>query len=364
METKRKMNVLYRRDERFPAGRMSRLEIARQRPTARVISVLGDKQHFCCFDEMYSLTILGERIFWKKLNSCSLTFKDGKFYGNIDPFNKILCKVFNFDWLANNKWAYNIARGNKTLWKSIIRGSITNPEDLVKKYSKLYFKGAYSYRALREYADNNPGISLWNLYYYCTNPDEGLRYITYRRRKDMEVPYFSEGEPTEPQEHEIRDYLTYCEMLGGKWNPKWSRKRLLLEHQKQIDTVHLSEIEEKSNASIAPAFNRDGLSLILDERTCYQEGMHMHNCVYSCYWRQIRNGTYLIAKGSVDGEYVDLGIRIEDVPILDQVHTIRNGSASADTREFCVQWIQDHKDALLNTSKAIRGGKPLEDIPF
>jgi hypothetical protein len=75
-------------------------------------------------------------------------------------------------------------------------------------------------------------------------------------------------------------------------------------------------------------------------------------------------GTYLIARGNIGDEYIDLGIRIESEPILDQVHTIRNGSASADTREFCAQWIQDNKDVLLNTSKAIRGDKVLEYIPF
>jgi hypothetical protein len=353
---KKKMNVLYRRDERFPITEITRMNAVRNPPCVIVIAVYGeDERHFCMFREKWTIKVLGDRIFWKKLESQSLTFKGGRFYGHLDSlFMRILCEVFHIDWIS--QWCFSLIGSNKTLFKAILQGKITNPEDLCKKYSKLYFKGAYSYKNLKECALKVMSFSLWTLYYYCTNPNEGLRYLLDLRAKDEFNASFRWFEDYSTiQESDIRDFLYYCEILGDtKWNPKWSKNRLITEHQKQIERVQLLEIQGKSNELIAPSFSKDGLSLITDERTCYEEGLYMHNCVHTCYWHRIQDGIYLIAKGDVKGDHINLGITIDETPRLDQVHTIRNGEVSDDVREFCINWIEANKEALNDTVKYIK----------
>lgn len=350
------MNVLYKRDERFPLTDMSRMNAVRNPPCVLSTTVYGDKQHFCMFHEKWTIKVLGNKIFWKKLDSYSLTFKGGRFYGHLDSFfMRILCEVFHIDWIS--QWCFSLIGTNRTLFKAILQGKITNPEDLCKKYSKLYFKGAYSYKNLKECACQALTFSLWSLYYYCTNPNEGLRYLLDLREvseKNTSSTWWI-GCSLDILESDIRDFLYYCEMLGDtKWNPKWSKNRLIAEHQKQIERVQLLEIQEKSNELIAPSFSKDGLSLITDERTCYEEGMYMHNCVHTCYWHRILGGIYLIAKGDIKGEHINLGIKMEKTPRLDQVHTIRNGEVSDDVREFCINWIEANKEALNDTVNCIR----------
>ena len=363
-----KMNVLFRRDERFPIGNLSRIEIVRTRPSAKVVTVMGSKEHFCCFNDMYSLRVLGEKVFWQKVGKSCLTYKDGRFYGDIEPFKGVICQVFNLNWLTDHKWIYQLLGSKKDLWKSVIQGKITNPEILCKKYSKKYFKGVYSYKNIRAFAEYTPNISLWDLYYYCTNPDLGLQYLIAERKKYLDHGWEFLESQDEITESDIRDFMQYCEMLGNsKWNPKWSKKRFIEEHQEQIRKIHLAEIEEKPDTLIAEPYSKGGLSLILDERSCFEEGMKMHNCVHTCYWQKIISGSYIIAKGTVNGEYIDLGIHIGTVPHIDQVHTIRNGDVSKGVMAKCTQWVDENKDALLNTSNAIRGNKALEEyttIPF
>lgn len=351
------MNVLYKRDERYPITNITRINAVRNPPCATVIVVYGDNaQYFCMFREKWTIKVLGDRIFWKKLESQSLTFKDGRFYGHLDSFfMKILCNVFNIDWIS--PWCFTLIGNNRTFFKAILQGKITNPEDLCKKYSKLYFKGVYSYKNLKKCALRSLSFSLWSLYYYCTNPNEGLRYLLDLRAEEAKNSSLvwqciNNSKIYEP---DIRDFLYYCEILGDtKWNPKWSKNRLIAEHQKQIERVQLLTIQEKSNKLIAPSFSKDGLSLITDERTCYEEGMYMHNCVHTCYWHRIRGGSYLIAKGDVKGEHINLGIMMGETPRLDQVHTIRNGEVSDDVREFCTRWIEANREALTSTVDCIR----------
>lgn len=357
---KKKMNVLYKNDERYPITNITRMNAVKNPPCVIVTTVYGDnEQYFCMFRERWTIKVLGNRIFWKKLESQNLTFKNGKFYGHLDSlFMRILCNVFHIDWIF--PWCFTLIGTNRTLFKAILQGKITNPEDLCKKYSKLYFKGVYSYKNLKECALRGISFSLWTLYNYCTNPNEGLRRLLdlmkeEERERNENTSYGWWISPSEVQVSDIRDFCYYCEMLGDtKWNPKWSKKRLFLEHQKQIERVQLLTIQEKSNELIAPSFSKDGLSLITDERTCYEEGMYMHNCVHTCYWHRIQGGIYLIAKGDIKGEHINLGITMNETPRLDQVHTIRNSEVSDDVREFCINWIEANKEALNDTVKYIR----------
>ena len=341
---KEKLHCLYRRDTRRPASQFSREEAVRNKPLAGCTSIYGSKEHWAAFHDEYVLTCLGPRVFWNKVRTVNTTYKNGKLYGTVDPFRNELIQVFNFNWLSTNDWTLRLLAGKKDLWRDILSDKITNPEMLCKTISKRYFKGAYSYRTLRRMAEMGctGRVSLWDLYYHSTNPEEALKLII-----DPNIDSFI-----------IEDTIQYCKILNTKFNPLWSTRRITEEHQKQIEILNAQKIEGFSNELLTAPYSSDGLSLILDERSCFAEGCKMHNCVHSCYWRQIVDGRYLIAKREINGQYVDLGMSvIHDEVVFQQVHTIYNDNPSPETMRACHNWIVFRQNELREIAKEIKSNR-------
>ena len=340
-----KWQVLYHTDDRTPVKEIARedaVENPREAESLYVGIGIKNPKDFTIWKRHYRLMVLGPKIFWKETSRMSLTYKDGKFNGNLEGMTDIICQVFKLDWISTNKWLYRILGGRKDLWKLIIEGKVTNPEALLKKVSKRYFGGVYSYKNLKKWCKGEcRPCSLWDIYYYTTNPDLTLDMLSNGTYREWDCLF--------------DDALRLAAFFNEKINAKWSLARLREEHQHQIERKEVKMLERLDVNDIAPAFSKDGLSLILNERECCVEGNQMHNCVYSCYWSQIKNGQYLIAKGDVYGEYVDLGIRITgDDVIFNQVHTAYNGGVEGATRDFCNAWIESNKEELLNIAKYIK----------
>ena len=354
---KQKMNVLFSQDTRGSLNNYTREEAVMQHPCGYTIKIYGDKVHWMAFQDNYVLTVVGPKMFWKKQSTGQATFKNGKLYGDLSLFRDNLLKVFQLDWILKERWTLNLLGFKKDLWKDVFTGRITNPEKLCKTISKRYFKGAYSYKSLRGVALVSLPVSLWDIYYHTVNPEEGLKVFLHNHN--------SRWRPLE-------DVLRYCKILNTKMDPRWSDKRLSQEHQRQIEQVNALKMESISPEYIADEFHSGGLSLILNERECFLEGCSMHNCVHTCYWKKIKRGDYLIAKGMVNGEYVNLGITVNVNDLyLDQVHTIYNGSVISDTRTTCFEWIDNNKEALMEIVYKIRQSRSsierreeFETIPF
>lgn len=340
-----KWQVLYHTDDRTPVKEITREDAVENPRGAESLYVgigIKNPKDFTIWKRHYRLMVLGPKIFWKEIARLSLTYKDGKFNGNLDALTEEICRAFKLDWLSTNKYLYRILGGRKDLWKLIISGKVTNPEALLKAVSKRYFGGVYSYKNLKKWCKGEcRPCSLWDIYYYTTNPDLTLDMLssnTYGERDWL-----------------FEDSLKMAAFFNEKINAKWSLARLREEHQHQIERKEVKKLEKLDINDIAPAFSKDGLSLILNERECCIEGSKMQNCVYSCYWHQIKDGQYLIARGTVNNEYVDLGIRITgDDVIFNQVHTAYNGRAEEATRDFCDAWIKSNKEELLNIAKYIK----------
>ena len=355
-EIKEKLPCLYREDNRRPIEYFSREVAVRQRPIADCMSIYGSKEHWAAFLDTYSLTCLGPRVFWKKVRTVNATYKNGRLYGTLDVFRNKLLEIFNLNWISSNDWTIRLLANKKDLWRDIFSNKITNPEILCKTISRRYFKGAYSYKTLREMAKgySSTRISLWDLYYHTTNPEETLKLIL---NPCCPIDIFT-----------LEDIIDYCKILNTKFNPLWSVRRMQEEHQKQIELVNMQKIEKFSDTPITTPYASDGLSLILDERTCFVEGTKMHNCVHSCYWRQITSGIYLIARGEVNGEYIDLGISVaSSYAVFQQAHTIRNGAISIQTKKLCEEWINSRQKELVNIALQIRNTKITDNnaiLPF
>lgn len=348
---KAKMNVLYYKDNRQPANTYTRRQAANASVIGSVTSIVGDRQHWCAHRDEYRLMVVGPKQFWRKMTSVACTYKEGKLYGSIAPFRPILCEVFHLDWILTNTWTFRILGDRRDLWIACLNGKITNPEKLCKYISKKYFKGAYSYATLRKMAEKEfNAVSLWDLYYYTNNPEISLQVI---------LKLWEEGSHIQI----VFDVLQNCRILNSKMNFQWSEKRLYEEHQKQTETINLMEIEALSDKPVIKEFSYGGLSLINNERECYKEGCYMHNCVHSCYWNSIKNKKYLIARGTINGEYLDLGMRVGSFGVaFDQVYTIRNQCVSEATRKYCQQWIKNLEDQLLEVAGVSKA--PVVDVQF
>lgn len=364
MKNKLTREALYYSDTRPSVNNFNRVEICRRggaTPVGVVTAVYGNSKEFSVYIRQYSYTVLGPRMFWKCTHFESCTYKGGKFFGTFtSETGRLLCKVFHIDWLLNEWREYSALVGSrKDIWKAIFLGKLTNPRELCRYVSKKYFAGAYSVRTLKRYS-SYPCISLWDIYYYTTNPELALS-------KYMDVA--NDGSEWASL---MRDTLDYCRIYNTKLNPLWSLKRLAEEHQKQIAQEKAEELESIPNRPIikdAPSIG--GLHLIVDARSCFLEAESMHNCIYRCYWRKVCAGDYLLLQGTINGEHINLGIRCstwrengntEHSLGFDQVHTIYNGRVSKATEDMCLQLIADHRGELINVIEEIIEGNPDSNI--
>lgn len=353
MKTMNKKPCVFLEDTRRDLKGMTRRQAFNSFSRPHRTAVYGAREEFSVFYSEYRIEVMGNNIFWKSLGEESMTFKNGKFYGTFSQrVLNIALKAFNIDWPMSSNWIIRLLARNKTLWAMILKGKITNPEQLAKKYSKLYFKGVYSYKALKVYFESYSSIgSLWDIYYYTSNPNLWIeKYCALKWENDHQY---------EEHLNLAVDVLHYAKMENSKVNPTWSYARMASEHQKQIERDNLSLINTYSDEKIATPFERAGLQLILDERDAFTEGTVMHNCVHSCYWNRIANGNYLIAKGVVDGVKIDVGISIGysdngDVLRLNQVHSIYNGIVSQEIKQYCMNWIDAYHQDLLGVLNEIR----------
>ena len=355
METKQKLPVLYHYDTRGNLDPVSRKSVLTNCMTAVKQSIVGSKQHFSCWIVHYRATVVGSNKFWKPESTINLTFKGGRLYGSMDSnILKVIIETFYLDWIKG--WPLQLIKVNKTLWAMVLSGKITNPEQLAKKFSKLYFKGVYSYAALKCYYNMRAPMvgSLWDIYYHTTNPNLYILKFSDILKEDYD---YGCGIDTL-----LRDTLLYCKFENSKLNPLWSTHRIAKEHQKQIERDNLSKLLEHDDTPIATPFSSEGFKPILTEREAFLESQIMSNCVYSCYWSSIKNGTYIVVTGEFEGKRIDIGIDIDSQLLnsivcpfyLSQVHTAYNGSVSDNCRCFVSRWIERNKENLRTMIKEIR----------
>jgi hypothetical protein len=349
--------------EEVPA--LSYREIVKGCPRVKIItSVSGDRKHFTASWNNYILIAMGGKIFWRRSSNDYITYKDGKFYGRLtSDIAQAIIQAFHLDWISQEPYILRVLTTNKTLWKMVIDEKITNPKSLLRKYSNLYFKGVYSYKALKGYFIAKRDISLpslWNVYYHTTNPnlfiERMLDDFSKDDREDLSL---------------LRDVVQYCQYDNSKLNPLWSKRRLQEVHREQVDLDLEEALENKkkklSQSSVAPyvpefsggeEFSKTfkNKELILDECNCFKESLYMHNCIYSCYWDAVKAGRYLIIKGdSEDHEHFNLGIRIrQGIAEFDQVYARRNRQVSEQVQMDCQSWIAQNQKPLVELAGAIK----------
>ena len=241
---------------------------------------------------------------------------------------------------------------SKTVLKAIFKQRLTNAREVIRLYMNTSWKlKDISYdlvlRGFKEYVD-------WNVAKYFVTSIED--YISFLEKYDYcteEYRLFS-------------DLLKDAEVLDIRVDPKWSKKRMLQEHQRNNEKIMLLFDTVLSDKPV-----RDGIETAIDgsvrgfilntERETFRESSEMHHCIYSHYFNRIQAGTY-IGISLVYPERCTVGLTYDGAKknfVLEQVHTIRNGSVQADTRQLILDYIRENQlylDSLGPSNSVIENG--------
>lgn len=293
----------------------------------------------------------------KKITSTNVSLSNISFR-TIEIINQLL----DTEWFSNIRKSENYNKipihifCNKTILEHIWGKKVTNPEDLIKIYSKrilqlknitwsrvrkslntdfYFFREFFLLKIIDEYVDN-PNLLIDKITSF--NSDDEFTHL-----------------------NDYRDYFYQIASLKIKSNvSKWSIRRLLEEHDKLSMQLMELEINQKDDKLIFNDIYNKYLPknircrFINTERLCFSEGKSMSNCIYTNYWNSIRNLTYFAV--SIDDNIygrATLGITYrktrdnELVFYVDQIRGPHNENCSEDLSKIMNEWVSNNQDVLI-----------------
>jgi hypothetical protein len=168
-----------------------------------------------------------------------------------------------------------------SIFKSILIRSIYNEETFYRAIARRIYHIDISWRQMRDYLklEDYRKISLIDLRDFTKNYNRGLTR-------------FLEADNT--LKNLLRDLLANAVKLNQIVDFNWSESRIQGEHQKQIRELNKQEITTKSSEPIYEPFDLpDNIHLLNTELDVFMEGYTMHHCLYSNYWRLIKERSFI-----------------------------------------------------------------------
>ena len=313
----------------------------------------GPSGYFVKSQEMFSLRIVNNRIY---TSGCMST----------DDLRRLGVNLFDesFDELITVA-----CQKNKTFLRAVLTGKVYNKETLTKRiYSSFLGIKVPDWRIGFELISHLDGNILHYILIgknHCTNLAEFLKaLLQYVRGPYDDLQLF-------------RDTLDMAYLLDEKINPKWSVKRLSLEHRRQIERYNSllsdSELVSKEKIHTTPVEGAD-IKQINSESDILQEALKMSNCLYSNYRHGILHKEYL-AFHLNNPEDVTFGVRYGKIgyeenysAYLEQAHTVNNGKPSAQSMKIIKDFIEIHNEELRNlfacNHKVATQKADEEELPF
>ncbi len=274
----------------------------------------------------------------------------------------VINKILGVEWFTNLKKSENYKNisfnkfYNKTILSLVWGKKITNPEDLIKAYSKKILRlKNISWTRVRKFLNMNDHY-FWdefdNLKYidkWVINPNLFIDKITSIPTHEMNKHL-----------HDYRDYLYQITALQIRSNvAKWSLKRMLEEHSKLSNVLMGLEIDKKDNKLIfSDIYNRYlpkniRCRFINNEKLCFMEGTKMKNCIYTNYWDVISNLRYIAV--SIDDKVygrATLGISYRQgsdnnlVFYVDQIRGFMNRECDKELANIMHDWVSNNQELL------------------
>lgn len=247
------------------------------------------------------------------ISSC--TFKNGKFWGNMN-FRNMLIKLamyapkFEFvpmtETLSGRVRCSAVSHISKSVATDILTGKITSQEGIYKAIAHTSYKDAH-WKLVRTciYA----GIPFFKLKIAC---------------RDLEALNINNEIFSENNMYTFSRLVDYAIIHDRKISCRWSIKRVseeLLALERTHNHEKLLAMPVVHVWSETP-FKFGDFKLIDTERDAFETGMIFDNCVHRCYWNQIARHKYIVFASN----NVCIGYRVmEDGDVwYDQCHGPRN----------------------------------------
>lgn len=150
-----------------------------------------------------------------------------------------------------------------------------------------------------------------------------------------------------------RDLLDCAVKLNEIVDFTWSAKRINSEHLRQIRLLKQQELSEKSNEPIYEhTIGSDTIKQLNTEIDVYMEGMLMNHCLYTCYYNRIASKKYIAFHMTAPEDCTfSLTKPIGNDIHLDQIFLSHDRAVQPETRKVAEQFLQQHKDELLQIFK-------------
>lgn len=241
------------------------------------------------------------------------------------------------------RWASQLCRDNLYNWllarpaivKGILLGDIRSEADIYRSYARMNRIANPNWKVLREYIQNDYGVSI------CDLRDGTTDAIAMMRRLASAVA---------DERGILRDCIRQALVLGRRVNPKWSVRRLYEEHNAWSEHLLALESDSYSSSPIYEGFDMEvfagyGVELLNSERRIFEESERAHNCLFSCYLDRCESHRYIPFHASLGGEEVTFGVHMsEGEPVLEQAKLPCNKKVSEKSAMVINIFVQSFRD--------------------
>ena len=310
----------------------------------RALSVSKDKIYYCI--ETHGLRRIGKRIFKQCLEPREYIYITPTIL-NIGKhttytFIKSFLALLEIDWFRDiPERILEVHFKKESVFRAVLTKKIYSEETFYRFLaSKCYGMKNASWRTIKKYCNLcyvcRCSVSIFDLAEFTKNVDESIEVLTNTTTPDL-----------------YKDMLRYAVQLNQVIDFNWSRNRLEAEHQNQIEMVSAKELEHKDATPLyEQVVETDTIKLLNNEKDVFMEGQLMHHCIYNCYFRRMKQGTFM-AFHMKQPEECTFSIRYENEKLtFDQIHLKYNAIVKLETKQIALDFIEKNADALIKSFKA------------
>lgn len=319
----------------------------------------GTLERFYYGEYSYKINCFGDKPFYQGCGPRMWGFKNGKLW--MKGFTQIPADILeNVLSTFRLEWAIPVTRflcKYPSLLTKVLKKEITNEKDLYIAFSRRYFKGVYFANVLKEYVHSGQYLDLWTIAAFTTDPNECLIKLI---KESSEYDCFSDSPDTQ-----LRQAIKNAKIINEKINPRWSPRRVEEVIRRQDEHLaFLRAADCDDTPLIKVPYTGEDISLILDERTCCWWAEYMHNCMHANYWKRVKRGDTLLAKGY----YKDVPLAIEikfdenDAPIIPQLYQRYDKPVDSEAERFVDNWAHLYADKLHDALIDLRAAYKEEAI--
>lgn len=235
-----------------------------------------------------------------------------------------LCNITWYKELSNH--TCGIYLGKSSVLRAVLTKKVYNQETLYKFIVKRVFGNKdISWKNCRNYCENPKSVSILDLATFTKNINDSLEVVC---------------NPTS-NINLLNDLLTYAIQLNEVVDFKWSEKRMREEHQRQIRSVELENIESKEVVPIYEnVFGTDTIKMLNTERDVYLEGISMDHCLYRCYYNRIANHNYIAFHMTSPEDCTFSVCKSNDGVVFDQIYLSHDRRVQESTKDIAKAFIE------------------------